>query len=121
MAAVKWLWDRGEISPDCNASFITSIPKIKDPSAYLKGRSILESILIANEVVADVKKSSSKCFLFKSDFEKAFDSVKWKFLFDSMTNMGFGAKWIKWIKSCFSLASVSVLVNGSPTKEFSLH
>ncbi|XP_071694534.1 uncharacterized mitochondrial protein AtMg01250-like [Rutidosis leptorrhynchoides] len=34
--------------------------------------------------------------------------------------MGFGVKWIKWIHSCLKLASISILVNGSPTREFSL-
>nr|GFA15887.1 putative ribonuclease H protein At1g65750 family [Tanacetum cinerariifolium] len=32
--------------------------------------------------------------------------------------MGFGNKWCKWIKSCLKSASMSVLVNGSPTEEF---
>ena len=32
--------------------------------------------------------------------------------------LGFNDKWIKWIKTCLSFASISALVNGSPTKEF---
>ncbi|XP_071700500.1 uncharacterized protein [Rutidosis leptorrhynchoides] len=35
-------------------------------------------------------------------------------------NLGFSTKWITWIKACLDSASVSILVNGSPTKEFSL-
>ncbi|XP_071718242.1 uncharacterized mitochondrial protein AtMg01250-like [Rutidosis leptorrhynchoides] len=35
-----------------------------------------------------------------------------------MKCLGFGKKWIKWILACLSSASISVLVNGSPTKEF---
>ncbi|XP_071729272.1 uncharacterized protein [Rutidosis leptorrhynchoides] len=34
--------------------------------------------------------------------------------------MGFGSKWINWICSCLKSASISVLINGSPTSEFSL-
>ncbi|XP_071739630.1 uncharacterized protein [Rutidosis leptorrhynchoides] len=37
-----------------------------------------------------------------------------------MRCMGFGCKWRKWILSCLSSASIPILVNGSPTKEFSL-
>lgn len=35
-----------------------------------------------------------------------------------MKQMGFGEKWCAWIKGCLCSASASVLVNGSPTKEF---
>jgi len=34
--------------------------------------------------------------------------------------LGFYEKWISWIKACLESVSVSVLVNGSPTKEFIL-
>ncbi|KAJ9556044.1 hypothetical protein OSB04_010658 [Centaurea solstitialis] len=57
-------------------------------------------------------------FLFKVDFEKAFDSVNWSFLFHTMEQMGFGSKWIGWIQGCLQSASISILVNGAPSKEF---
>ncbi|XP_071712476.1 uncharacterized mitochondrial protein AtMg01250-like [Rutidosis leptorrhynchoides] len=34
--------------------------------------------------------------------------------------MGFGVIWRKWILSCLQSATISVLVNGSPTNEFKL-
>ncbi|GKD96227.1 hypothetical protein Tco_1380124, partial [Tanacetum coccineum] len=34
--------------------------------------------------------------------------------------MGFGEKWCKWIEACQTSASISVLVNGSPTDEFKM-
>ncbi|KHN30789.1 LINE-1 reverse transcriptase like, partial [Glycine soja] len=40
------------------------------------------------------------------------------FLKYMMTRMGFCAKWIHWIDDCLESASVSVLVNGSPSSEF---
>ncbi|GJT44119.1 putative RNA-directed DNA polymerase, eukaryota, reverse transcriptase zinc-binding domain protein [Tanacetum coccineum] len=58
--------------------------------------------------------------LFKVDFKKAFDSVNWEFLFDIMSQMNFGSKWRKWISSCLSSALVSVLINGSSSKEFKM-
>lgn len=36
-----------------------------------------------------------------------------------MANLGFGDRWIGWMKTCITTARVSVLVNGSPTNEFS--
>jgi len=35
-----------------------------------------------------------------------------------LERLGFCAQWIRWIKCCLESASVSVLVNGSPTREF---
>lgn len=32
--------------------------------------------------------------------------------------MGFPAKWIQWIEGCLKSASISVLINGSPSSEF---
>ncbi|XP_071727974.1 uncharacterized protein [Rutidosis leptorrhynchoides] len=34
--------------------------------------------------------------------------------------MGFGDKWRKWILSCLTSASISILINGSPSHEFSI-
>lgn len=98
------------------------INKIISPNqtAFLGGRQILDGILIANEIVSYAQKEGIKLFLFKVDFEKAFDSVNWGFLNDIMVQMGFGRKWCKWINTCFSSASISILVNGYPTKEFKM-
>ncbi|GJR03801.1 RNA-directed DNA polymerase, eukaryota, reverse transcriptase zinc-binding domain protein [Tanacetum coccineum] len=59
--------------------------------------------------------------IFKVDFEKAFDSVRWDYLDDILKSFGFGDTWRSWISSCLKSAKRSVLVNGSPTSEFQFH
>lgn len=44
-------------------------------SAFVKGRQILDGILVANEVVDDARKCKRELLLFKVDFEKAYDSI----------------------------------------------
>nr|GEX90851.1 RNA-directed DNA polymerase, eukaryota [Tanacetum cinerariifolium] len=59
--------------------------------------------------------------IFKVDFEKAFDSVRWDYLDDILNKFGFGVKWRGWIQGCLNSAMGSILVNGSPTQEFNFH
>jgi len=44
--------------------------------------------------------------------------VSWDFLYYTMARLGFYARWVEWIKECLESSSISILVNGSPTKEF---
>ena len=87
-------------------------------SAFGKGRQLLHSVLIANEVVEEARRGRRPCLLFKADFKKAYDSVSWGFLFYMLKRMGFQEKWISWIKECLSSASISIFVKGRPTEEF---
>lgn len=89
-------------------------------STFIKGRQILDGILVANEVVDEARKHKKELLLFKVDFEKAYDSIDWRYLVSVMLKMGFPTLWRKWIKECIGTASALVLVNGSPTDEFYL-
>ncbi|GMP91325.1 hypothetical protein CsSME_00042073 [Camellia sinensis var. sinensis] len=88
-------------------------------SAFIGGRNILDGVLIANEMVDGWKKSKKQGVIIKLDFEKAYDSVNWGFLRSMLLKFGFGLRWVKWMTECVSTARISVLVNGSPTDEFS--
>ena len=84
----------------------------------MKGRQILDAVLIANEVIDLILKNNESGILCKLDIENAYDNVDWTFILTVMQNMGFGEKWIRWIKWCISTTSFSVLVNGTPTGFF---
>jgi hypothetical protein len=49
-------------------------------TAFIKGRHLVDGVLVINEVVDLAKKSGRECLIFKVDFEKAYDSVDWGFL-----------------------------------------
>ena len=85
-----------------------------------EGRHLLQSVLIANEVVHEAKSNNKSCLVFKVDYEKAYDSVSWNFVLYMLGKIGFNSKWVKWIEGCLKSASISVLVNGSPSTEFLL-
>lgn len=51
--------------------------------------------------------------LCKLDNEKVYDHVNWAFFMKLMGRMGFGHKWIRWIKHCITTVNFSVLLYGS--------
>ncbi|WJX93090.1 hypothetical protein P8452_74658 [Trifolium repens] len=89
-------------------------------SAFIKGRNLVDGVLVVNEVVDWVKKEKKECIIFKVDFEKAYDSVDWGFLEYMLRRLGFSEKWIEWIRVCVFAGNLSVLVNGSPTEEINI-
>lgn len=68
---------------------------------FVKGRNITENIVITNEVVHSIRSKKFKGMIIKLDFAKAFDSVKWSFLFQIMHYLGFFKRWIDRIKTIF--------------------
>lgn len=58
-------------------------------SAFVKGRQILDGILIANKLVDDARSVKKLLLLFKVNFEKANDLVDWRYLNDVMCKMNF--------------------------------
>ncbi|KAJ9565965.1 LOW QUALITY PROTEIN: hypothetical protein OSB04_001931 [Centaurea solstitialis] len=92
----------------------------QEQMAFVKDRSILDGPLIISELISWAKKVKKQLMVFKIDFDKAFDSLSWGFLDDIMDQMNFGGNWRRWIQGCLKSAAVSVLINGSPTPEFTM-
>ncbi|GJY76706.1 kinase-like domain, beta-lactamase/transpeptidase-like protein [Tanacetum coccineum] len=107
MDAVSRFWDKGMFSKGCNASFVMLIPKVTYPmglgdfrpislivqNAFIEGRYILDSVLIANEAMKYMRKKKRKGVIFKVDFKKAYDSIEWDYLLEIMRKTGFGNRW----------------------------
>lgn len=82
-------------------------------SAFVKGRLLLENVLLATELVKDYHKPSiSSRSAIKLDISKAFDTVQWSFIFSTLRAMHYPEQFILWISKCVSTASFSVSVNG---------
>ncbi|KAL1198538.1 putative ribonuclease H protein [Cardamine amara subsp. amara] len=82
-------------------------------SAFVKDRLLIENLLLATELVKDYHKESisSRCAI-KIDISKAFDSVQWSFLLNTLKALNFPDIFIHWISLCITTASFSVQVNG---------
>nr|GEV13155.1 RNA-directed DNA polymerase, eukaryota, reverse transcriptase zinc-binding domain protein [Tanacetum cinerariifolium] len=85
--AVKWFLLHGEIPQRGNSSFITLIPKVPNANMVKDFRSIsligslykVIAKVLTNRLVTNIKKQS---VIFKFDFEKVYDSIRWDFIDD---------------------------------------
>uniref|UniRef100_J3MEN5 Reverse transcriptase domain-containing protein n=1 Tax=Oryza brachyantha TaxID=4533 RepID=J3MEN5_ORYBR len=83
--------------------------------AFIKGRSPVTNIMIAQEVLHSFSLASFKtsAFLLKLDLSKAFDRLEWNFIAYAMKKKGFDHRFISLVSECISTTSFSVVVDGS--------
>lgn len=80
-------------------------------TGFVKGRNILEGVVILHEVIHELRSKRKKGLILKIDFEKAYDRVRWDFLEEVMKGKGFPDKWIKWVMQTVEGGKVCVNVN----------
>ncbi|KAH9670663.1 er membrane protein complex subunit 10 [Citrus sinensis] len=84
------------------------------PGAFVRDRQILDAVLVANEGLEEYRKCKRPGFIFKIDFEKAYDHIDWDFLDFVLEARGFGQKWRSWMRDCLNSVSFSIFLNGRP-------
>lgn len=61
-------------------------------STFIRGRSMIDNIIIAEELIFSIQKHNLNHHIFKVNFSKPFDMVDWGFLFDVLDVRGFDTK-----------------------------
>ena len=74
----------------------------KSQSAYIKGRYIGENARLILDIFEYCENNNQDNILLFLDFEKAFDSVEWNFLFKALRKFNFGEQFLKWIKILYN-------------------
>jgi len=80
-------------------------------TAFLPGRNIMEGAVIIHETVHELYSKKQDGIIFKIDFEKAYDKVKWSFLQQTLRMKGFSQKWCSWVKQFTQGGNVNIKVN----------
>ncbi|GKC45282.1 hypothetical protein Tco_1063004, partial [Tanacetum coccineum] len=82
-------------------------------SAFVPGRRISDNILLTQELMHNyhLDRGPARC-AFKVDIQKAYDTVDWNFLNDSLIGFGFHPRMIGWIMECVKTTSFSISING---------
>ncbi|PKI77742.1 hypothetical protein CRG98_001866 [Punica granatum] len=78
------------------------------------GRKISDNVLLAHKLVRNYHRQgiTPRCAI-KIDLMKAFDSLNWDFLLNSLEAMGFPLGFLRWIKGCITSPYFSVAINGT--------
>jgi hypothetical protein len=91
-----------------------------DQSGYLKKRFIGQNIRILEDVSFFAKENNLPGILLSIDFEKAFDSLNWNFLFKTLKHVNFGDNFINYVKTMYNNIQSTVLNNGNTGTYFNL-
>jgi hypothetical protein len=84
-----------------------------------KAGQILDSVILAHEVIHSLHSTKSPGMLLKLDLSKAFDKLSWSYLKSTLLAFGFEPNWVSWIVNLTSSALFSILINGVPSRPFS--
>jgi hypothetical protein len=66
----------------------------------------------------DLKANKKQGIVIKLDFEKAYDKIHWKFLFEVLQRKGFSEAWILQIEQVVQSGRVCININGENTSFF---
>ena len=98
------------------------IPKLVDISqtGFVKNRLIGDTVRVLNDIIELSQSRKENVTLLMIDFEKAFDSLEWNFLFKTLKAMNFGPSLISWIKTFYANSESCIINNGKASKYFKL-
>ncbi|XP_057449118.1 uncharacterized protein LOC130740498 [Lotus japonicus] len=89
-------------------------------NSFIPGRGTTDNAFLAQEIIHHMHKSKAKkgTLAFKIDLEKAYDSVSWAFLEETLVLYGFPSMIVRLIMSCVSSSHISIMWNGSRLPKF---
>src|SRR4051812_10126423 len=73
----------------------------------MQGRYILDGVVTLHKTVYEMHRKNMNGVIFKIDFEKAYDKVKWPFLFQVLKMKGFFPEWRSLIRNFVQGGSVA--------------
>jgi Reverse transcriptase (RNA-dependent DNA polymerase) len=90
----------------------------KNQTAFIHGRKITETFLLARQSLTHLHKNKIPSVLIKIDFKKAFDTISWDYLLNLMRAKRFPDRWISWIYNLLISSSSTIRINGQEGTTF---
>lgn len=92
----------------------------EDQTGFIKERQTQDNIRRSLHVIENIQSKRESAALVSIDAEKAFDSVRWVFLYNVLKKIGFNEESVNCIKSLYQEPKARIRINGSLTKSFTL-
>ena len=89
-------------------------------TGYVKDRFIGETIRSIYDIMDFTVKENIPGLMVFIDFQKAFDSVEWKFLFKCLEVFNFGPDFLRWVKVFYKNIQSCIMNNGMTSNYFTL-
>ena len=80
--------------------------------AHVEDRSTFDALRTIEDVMTYSKMKNLQGLMVAIDFEKSFDSVKWNFLYKTLTSFGFSPSFVKWVKTYYCDIKSCIMNNG---------
>ena len=90
----------------------------QNQTAYVKGRFIGEGIKTIDGIIDFIKENNLDSYILTIDFEKAFDSLEWNFLWEVLKSFGMPPFFIDAIKTVYTNIESCVMNGGNTTTYF---
>jgi hypothetical protein len=81
-------------------------------NAFIRTRSIHDNYKYIQRAAVLIRKKRVPMLLLILDISKAFDTLSWPFLLDTLQAWGFGETWLRWIETLLSTATSRIILNG---------
>ena len=92
----------------------------EDQTGFVRNRYIGDNIRLIYDTIAYLEEHDEPGLLLNIDFEKAFDSISWDFMFKVLNVFGFKSDICKWINIFYNSIKSCVIVNGQISKWFNI-
>ena len=91
-----------------------------DQTGFVKGRYIGQNIRLINDIMEQTKLQNIPGILLLLDFRKAFDTIEWSFIQNTLNLLNFGEGIKRWVSTFYTSPESAVLNNGFSTNYFQL-
>ena len=92
-----------------------------DQTGYMKKRFIGQNIRLVQDIIEHADKHNTDGALLFLDFQKAFDSVEWEFIFSTLEHFKFPPSFIQWVKTLYNKPQFIIKNNGYLSQEYYMH